>query len=336
MSIKGDPMPDQMYQRGKRGIYYANCRFLGVYIRDCLGTSDKRLAERRLAELKFAVERGDYSAWKKNFRTVSEEYKDTRYQYIVNLHLLPHFGGMLIGEINEYEVYKYYEQKRHLPKSSLMKHFQVLKSIVTLANRDFKLPKIDFANRGKRFDETQILNEAQVLEVAGRVYEPYRHICLISIYSGLRLGDVVGLKKRAVDMKAGWMVLTQQKTGNPVSVPLHPKLKDVFQGLKVWPMQEQDRFFPDAKMKAVSTAVKKAFRKSGIPWGSFHHFRHFAACHLIVNGVGVEVVQKILGHTSIQTTMRYARFKREVIHDAMTTAFAGGDANSITKKISGR
>ena len=181
-----------------------------------------------------------------------------------------------------------------------------------------------YENKGKRFDETQILEEDEVLRVAGLVWEPYRVICLIAIYSGLRLGDVIGLKKRVVDLKKGWMVLYQEKTGNPVSIPIHPKLRQAFQAVKVWPLNEEDRIFPDAKMHNVSAAVKKGFVRAGIPWASFHHFRHFAACHLINRGVDVAIVQKILGHSNINTTMRYARIKRKSIEGAMESAFSEG------------
>ena len=42
-------MPKLMVQRGKNNIWYAHCRFMGVFLHDCLVTSDKRWAERELA-----------------------------------------------------------------------------------------------------------------------------------------------------------------------------------------------------------------------------------------------------------------------------------------------
>jgi hypothetical protein len=53
-------MPEHIFPRGNRGIYHADCRYMGERIRDSLETTDRRLAERRLAELKTAVERGSY------------------------------------------------------------------------------------------------------------------------------------------------------------------------------------------------------------------------------------------------------------------------------------
>ena len=93
-------MPEHMVQRGKREVWYAECRYMGVRIRDCLETTDRRLAERRLAELKFAVEGGDYQNWRKRFDESALEYEEKllskksehskeRYGLIVKKHLKP-------------------------------------------------------------------------------------------------------------------------------------------------------------------------------------------------------------------------------------------------------
>ena len=69
----------------------------------------------------------------------------------------------------------------------------------------------------------------------------------------------------------------------------------------------------------MSVQVGRAFKRAGIPWASFHHFRHFAACRLINSGVRVEIVREILGHEDIKQTLVYARLKRETIRDALRT-----------------
>ena len=101
-------MPKLMERRGKRGNWYANCRHLGIKLSDCLETTDERLAEKRLAELKILVERGEYKLWKKTFEQCCDEYvsgfdlnkpNHGRYESIVRVHLKPHFGKSGIVEI---------------------------------------------------------------------------------------------------------------------------------------------------------------------------------------------------------------------------------------------
>ena len=82
-------------------------------------------------------------------------------------------------------------------------------------------------------------------------------------------------------------------------------------------MKDKDRFFPDLNEKPISVQVGRAFNRAGIPWGSFHHFRHFAACHLINNHVPLEVVREFLGHADIKSTLVYARLKGETLQEAV-------------------
>ena len=53
---KGEVMPRQMILRGK--VLYADCKYHGVYIRDCLGTNIPSVAEDKRIDLKLLVRKG--------------------------------------------------------------------------------------------------------------------------------------------------------------------------------------------------------------------------------------------------------------------------------------
>jgi integrase len=57
---------------------------------------------------------------------------------------------------------------------------------------------------------------------------------------------------------------------------------------------------------AVKTAFNNALRRSGIRYCRFHDLRHTFATKLVLSGVSLPVVKELLGHASIETTMRYA------------------------------
>lgn len=316
-----EPMADYIIQRGVSKMWYAQKRIRGLRIRDCLGTTDERLARKRMAELELAVERGDYQSYKKDFMVAVKDFlpnASVREEIIIRCHLVPYFSDFKIGEINELEVFKYHEINKRKPESTLKKEMRCLKKIVCLGNRKFQLPKLKYQNKGERFNETQILEESDVLNVIHNyVYEIYKIPCLISAYSALRMGNVVNLKKKNVDLKEGWLNVNQTKTGRPVSIPINAKLRNVFRQIKIWPLGQNDLFFPGINSKAMTNQVLRSFRRAGIPWASFHHFRHFAACFMINAGVPIEVVQKILGHADIRSTLIYARFKRETLKEHM-------------------
>ena len=81
-------------------------------------------------------------------------------------------------------------------------------------------------------------------------------------------------------------------------------------------MRPDDLWFPDIVGENIGTAVRRAFIKAGISWGTFHHLRHFGACHILNNGVDIATVSKWLGHKDIATTMIYARVNRDTMKDS--------------------
>jgi integrase len=59
-----------------------------------------------------------------------------------------------------------------------------------------------------------------------------------------------------------------------------------------------------------SDAIRKAFRRAGLPDCSINTLRHTHATRLIQNGMSIYEVKAILGHADIKTTMRYAHLEQ--------------------------
>ena len=88
------------------------------------------------------------------------------------------------------------------------------------------------------------------------------------------------LCKRDVDLNEGISVIAGCKIKSAVFIPMHQKLRDVFNLIKVVPMRDDDLWFPDFRGDTVGVAISRGFKKAGIGWVSFHHFCHFGACHI--------------------------------------------------------
>ncbi|MBU2510411.1 tyrosine-type recombinase/integrase [bacterium] len=58
----------------------------------------------------------------------------------------------------------------------------------------------------------------------------------------------------------------------------------------------------------IRDVITKAKQKHGIKkWGNTHLIRHTMATHMLKNGADIRIIQEILGHTKLDTTMRYTK-----------------------------
>ena len=84
----------------------------------------------------------------------------------------------------------------------------------------------------------------------------------------------------------------------------------------MWP--DPKKLIPGLVKQALTIGVSRAFTRAGYPWFSFHKLRHTAACFLLGNGIALETVSALLGHSYIKVTMEfYARVRPEALRKAV-------------------
>lgn len=85
------------------------------------------------------------------------------------------------------------------------------------------------------------------------------------------------------------------------------------------PLREDRVFtFRHKPLKDIRTAFKNACRRAGIKNLRFHDLRHTFATRLVLSGVDLPTVSKLLGHSSIQMTMRYSHPTPEALKNAVS------------------
>ena len=103
---KGEIMPKHIMLRGN--VLYADCKFMGVHIRDSLGTNIPKIAERKLDHLRTLVEKGEYHSSKKTFEELADEWLETRdlkkphhisQEQRVRVHLKSYFGELKVRDL---------------------------------------------------------------------------------------------------------------------------------------------------------------------------------------------------------------------------------------------
>ena len=322
-------MPEHMRPRGKTGVFYADFWMNGIHYQDCLGTSDRRWAERALASLKDRIEGGEHYKHKTIFQDLIPGYLEklscrsghlqVRNSIILDRHLSPFFGRMRLAEIKAPAViqYKMEREKEKTTESTLKKELRVLKEVILLADSSWRNPTVAdsdlmrFVYKGKKADN--FLEEADVYRIIEHMPQKYKHLCLVAAYSGLRLKNVVELQWNNIDLANGWIRVNQSKTGDWVEVPICGKLKEIFGSIKGRPLAENSRVFPGLRTKPVTTAFRRASKKAGLGWASFHSLRHFCGSFLANNGIRQELIAQVLGHKDLRSTQVYTHFRPDTV-----------------------
>jgi len=207
-----------------------------------------------------------------------------------------------------------------LTNNGVMKHLERFKKMINLAIKLEWIPKNPFQKFQLKFNkyDRQYLTERE-LELIENTYfnherlERVKDIFIFSCYTGLSFIDVKELTIHQIVMgmdRKSWIHTKREKTNEMVKVPLLPKALAIINKYKVISATTNSRtLLPLYSNQKTNSYLKEIAKACGIHKNiTFHVARHtFATTIMLSNGVPIETVSKLLGHTKLSTTQIYAR-----------------------------
>lgn len=176
--------------------------------------------------------------------------------------------------------------------------------------------------------QREYLTADELQNIAGKKYttarlSQVRDFFLFSCYTGLSYADVQKLKQ--TDIRIGidgekWLFSYRKKTGTPIAVPLIPIAADILERYKDHPFcVNQNRALPISSNQKMNEYLVEIAALSGIvkTLGNRIAKRTFATTVTLLNGVPIESVSKMMGHTNIRTTQLYAKMLDEKVSSDM-------------------
>ena len=220
--------------------------------------------------------------------------------------------------------------QKAMGQNTVMKHIQRLRKIITLAYHLEWLQKDPFIRWKPTFEKTerQFLSANELSNLETYHYpvqrlERVRDLFIFSCYTGISYIDIMQLSKdnihKGIDGN-NWIITKRQKTKTPVKIPLLVKAQELVDKYKNHPMtQISDTLFPVITNEKLNFYLKEVAEACGIKKNlTFHMARHtFATTVTLTNGVPIETVSKLLGHTKLTTTQIYARVIERKVSDDM-------------------
>jgi site-specific recombinase XerD len=137
--------------------------------------------------------------------------------------------------------------------------------------------------------------------------------------SGLRVGEVCGLRPEDVDLGAG-AVTVWGKGGKQRRVPITPPAAEGLQALLAQPTTHGDAVFRNARGRRLAPRdVRRVIDRRALVPTHPHALRHTFATHLLDGGADLRAVQELLGHADLATTQHYTHVSKERLRSVYTS-----------------
>ena len=301
--------------------------------------------------------------WKRDYG--SKELAPTtykRYCRMLETRLLPYFGHFYINKIKPTDIMKFYDllekdtqlvrkkcnngskTLKPLSGKTILEHHRLLRAmlhravywqlIVTNPAERVQPPKAKKPKR-KSYDDEQTKILLENLEKLAIEDTKYKVAIILTVFTGVRLGELMGLEWQDVDFRNGIISINRSsqylsdmgvftkvpKTESSIREIAIPEfIISLLEEYKLWYEDQKsiygelwtnsDRLFVQADGKPMHpSTISKWFVKYvsqiGLPVINFHGLRHTNASLLVAQNIDIAIVSARLGHAQISTTLNF-------------------------------
>lgn len=263
-----------------------------------------------------------------NVFPILKEATRRRYRITLTKHLLPAFGQKRLCDIGTLDIQQFVLKKMDGGLSwEYADHFRNLMSKVYASAKKWGYFGGDNPAAGVELPEKKPVREKHILEpvkiprLFAELREPVRTMVSLGIFTGMRVGEILGLRWQDVDFQAEQLQISQSlyrgSFGSPktkASKRMLPLPGAVLEELALHYRRSQKRDGPDlvflsrkgtpfSDTNLLHRDLKPAGAAIGAPWLSWHTLRRTHATLLQLAGGSAKDAQAQLGHTKMSTTM---------------------------------
>lgn len=243
--------------------------------------------------------------------------------------ILPALGRLKVAEVTRADIAKFHHDLRHIPYQA-NRNLEVISKMFVLAemwgmrpdgsNPRLHIKKYPEEKRERYLSQEELTSLGTVLSEAEQIgVEDIYAISAIRllIFTGCRLNEIMSLKWTEVDLENSCLRLSDSKTGARV-VHLGAPALDLLTNLKRQPNNPWVICgkIPGTNRKEIQKFWQRIRHRAGIDDVRIHDLRHSFASNAVSQGMSLPMIGKLLGHTQVQTTARYAHLAADPVKAA--------------------
>lgn len=280
-------------------------------------------------------------------------------RHMINQSLIPFFGNRDVEEIKPEDIDAYIAtlKRKGVCNATANKYLQVLRAILNhyVKRRVLLFNAVSIAGLLPQdetaFDYLSCEEADQFLTYASEKYVGERRwiyvLYLTALNTGLRWGEIIGLKWDRVDVNRKLIVVSRSYCKES------KQIRETTKGRKIRHVGINSCLMPELKALKESRASLDAvvfqnksgnildrenflrrnyepdLKASGLRVIRFHDLRHTFASHFMMKGGNLYDLQKLMGHSQISTTERYAHLSPESLVAKTELVAIGGGKNNV-------
>lgn len=261
------------------------------------------------------------------------------YEGLLRLHILPDLGALTLGQLTSAGIRQWHGDLHAARKpgaSTVAKAYRLLRTILNTALEDGIIGKNPCLIEGagvERAPERPTATIPQAFALADAIDERYRLMIVLATFGGLRLGELLGMKRCDVDLENATVHVEGQAlelksgariTGPPKSdagrrvVAVPPQIVDELRGhLDKWTDAEPDSLLftePDGlplTRRIWNLRWKAARTKAKVEHLHFHDLRHTANTLAAATGASTKELMARMGHSTARAALIYQHPTRD-------------------------
>lgn len=219
---------------------------------------------------------------------------------------------------------------RNCANNSAVKYIKNFQKIINICLDNEWMTKNPFSNYKSRIviNDVRFLTEAELEAIKDKNFKVerltiVRDIFLFCCFTGLAYSDVKKLAGENIFVGSNgekWIKIKRTKTKVEASIPILPIAHDILEFYKTNPKcLSNGKLLPVFSNQKINEYLKEITAVCGLDFDiTFHTARHtFATTVTLNNGVPIETVSKMLGHSNVRMTQHYARIQDKKIGEDM-------------------
>ena len=308
----------------------ARTRAMGILsaVRDGADPAGDRAAKRNAATVADLAERFDKEHISVRLKaSTAKEYRGNLRRFI-----LPALGRLAVPEITRADVAKFHHDLRHIPYQA-NRCIEVISKMFVLAemwglrpdgsNPRKHIRKYPEEKRERFLSAAELRRIGDVLremEIEGIELPSAILAARLLILTGCRLGEIMTLKWEYVDFDEHALRLPDSKSGKKTVHLGTPAVECLRTAQRIhgnpWVITGT---LPGKSLSDLQPFWQRTRARAGLKDVRIHDLRHTFASTAVASGQGLPMIGKLLGHTQVQTTARYAHLAADPVRCAADT-----------------